>query len=308
MKAVIDLGTNTFQLLIINLKGNGNFEIVYQEKQAVKLGKGGINQNVISPEAELRAWKTLQEYKEIALKYGVDKIYALGTSAIRNAENGQEFAKKIQEKLGIKVFVIDGEQEATWIYAGVKRAVQLGEQPNLIVDIGGGSTEFIIANAQQVFWQKSFEIGGLRLIEKFMYQEPMPAQNIPKLKAYLSKELKELDQAMQQHRPSILVGSSGAFTTFAAVDALHLQNKKYVPPYTEIDLPIPTFEKIYQILLPLNREQRLQIKGVTELRVDMIVVGAILVHYLIKKYPFRTIKVSNYSLKEGFIFEQLQSL
>ena len=145
--AVIDLGTNTFQLIIAKEKEPG-FEVLFQKSTPSRLGKGGINQGVITPEAVDRALCVLEDFKNEldAFELPRQQILAFGTSAIRNAANKEELLDAIDTCLGLPVRIIDGDTEAHLIYLGVREAVSLGTAPNLIMDIVGGSVEFVIAD------------------------------------------------------------------------------------------------------------------------------------------------------------------
>ena len=163
---IIDMGTNTFHLLIADIKNN-KLDFIMQKKIAVKIGKGGINNGLILNEAKKRALDCLGMFKKISLEYKVDKIKAVATSAFRSAKNSGELLWEIKKDLGINIDVISGDKEAVLIAKGVRTAMDIGKTPIMIMDIGGGSVEFIIANKTKNLWAKSFEIGGQRLLEKF---------------------------------------------------------------------------------------------------------------------------------------------
>ena len=164
--AIIDLGTNTFHLLIADTDGT-TIQPVYAEKVPVRIGEGGINLGFISEEACERALLAMKAFKAKIEAFETSKSYATATSAFRNAQNGAALAKTIEEATSIAITIISGNREAELIYFGVKEALQLGEEKALIVDIGGGSVEFIIANEHTLFWKESFEIGGQRLMDLF---------------------------------------------------------------------------------------------------------------------------------------------
>ena len=165
--AIIDFGTNTFNLLIIDKTING-FKEVYSTKVGVGLGLGGINENRIHEDAAARAIATLKLYKEKAVSLNVVKIVAFGTSAIRNATNNTEFIERIKSEIGIDIVVISGKREAELIYKGV--TLDLKEDASFIVmDIGGGSTEFIFGNREKLFIAGSFEIGASRIYQAFNF-------------------------------------------------------------------------------------------------------------------------------------------
>ena len=158
--AIIDLGTNTFHLLITEINGTVGPGNICKKTIPVKLGHNGINQGVIHADAFLRGIKALENFHQLIIQHGVKQVKAMATAAIRNASNGDEFIAEVKKKTGIKIEMIDGETEARLIYAGVREAVKLGTETGLIMDIGGGSVEFIICNSTKIFWKRSFPLGA----------------------------------------------------------------------------------------------------------------------------------------------------
>jgi len=297
--AVIDLGTNTFHLLIASL-GNGKSTMLQREKQAVKIGVGGINKGVITEAGIQRAVACLHLFKKKLDEWKVSRVQAFGTSALRNAANGKEVIEKIKSETGIEVKLISGDQEAEYIYYGVRSAMDLGTEKSLIVDIGGGSVEFIIGDRREIFWKQSFEIGAQRLLELYHKHDPITAEEINQLNRHFEKFLGSLRVAIEEHNPATLAGSSGTFDTLSEIYC----NKQGIPierEEGETPLTIPGFYEIYKELLSKNRAERMLIPGMIEMRVDMIIVGSCLVNYLLQKYAFKNIRVSTYSLKEGVL-------
>ena len=164
--AIVDMGTNTFHLLLAETHEDGS-RIIHRDRLAVKIGKGGINQGRITEPAMNRALVAMQSFRNTIDQHGISEIYAFGTSAFRNAINKDEIARRIRELTGIDVHIIAGNEEAMYIYECVKAALGLGEERSLIVDIGGGSVEFIIGNADEIFWMQSLETGAQRLLERY---------------------------------------------------------------------------------------------------------------------------------------------
>jgi exopolyphosphatase/guanosine-5'-triphosphate,3'-diphosphate pyrophosphatase len=297
--AIIDLGTNTFHLLIAQSEGEG-YNIIYRDRLAVKIGMGGINDGIITESGFHRALLAMQSFKNVLDEHAADTIYAFGTSALRNARNGHEIAERIESLTGIHVEIITGDQEAYYIYRGVRAALGLGKDINLIVDIGGGSVEFIIADHDQIFWKQSVEIGAQRLLEKFQKHDPILDDEMQALDMYFERSLEMLSDALKKFNPAVLVGSSGTFDTLSDIFCLtHGIHKS--PEEIETPLTIEGFYEILKDLLVKNRDQRMLIPGMIEMRVDMIVVACCLVKFLLQKHPFNRIRVSTYSLKEGVL-------
>lgn len=297
--AIIDLGTNTFHILIAHGNEDG-YNIIYRDRLAVKIGKGGINDGYITEEGLHRALLAMQSFKNVIEKHEVDQIFAFGTSALRNARNGKEITNRITEITGISINIISGEEEAHYIYLGVRAALGLGKDINLIVDIGGGSVEFIIADHDKVFWKESFEIGAQRLLEKFQKHDPILKEEVKELEKYFLHSLNPLFDAVKKYNPNVLVGSSGTFDTLSDIFCMTHDIHKTAEEI-ETPLSIQGFYEIHQELLTQNREQRMKVPGMIEMRVDMIVVACCLVKFLLEAHTFNRIRVSTYSLKEGVL-------
>lgn len=300
--AIIDMGTNTFHLLIGALV-ESKFSILYREKVPVKIGVGGINQGIITPEAIIRAVTTMKSFKATITELGITEVLAIGTSALRNAKNQDDVLNQIETETGIRAQLISGLEEAQYIYRGARAAIPLGKEPCLIMDIGGGSVEFIIGNQDELFWSQSFEIGGQRLLERFQKHDPILQTEIDELFAYFDQELNPLWQVLQVYKPLTLIGSSGTFDTLS--DIYCFRNDIPVQETPETPFSIQAFNEIYEELLVKDREARMQIPGMIEMRVDMIVVACCLIKFLLLKHAFQQIRVSSYSLKEGVLASML---
>lgn len=297
-KAFIDLGTNTFHLLIVEIPSK---EILFKTSVATQLGKGGINSQIITPEAIERALKVLKEFRTKIDEFGIlpEHVTATATSAVRNAKNQREFIEEVSAKTGIEIQVISGDEEATLIYEGVSQAVEI-TKPSLIIDIGGGSVEFIIANESGILWKQSFEIGGQRLIELFVKTDPISSKAIERMNNYLRENLIPLANAMHQYQPKVLAGSSGSFDTL--ID-MYWMNKFGHLPQGEIgfDYPIAAFREAYESLVYQDKSERMKVPGMIALRVEMIVVAVCLIRFILETYQIEEVKVSNYALKEGLM-------
>ncbi|WP_425636143.1 exopolyphosphatase [Algoriphagus yeomjeoni] len=297
--AVIDMGTNTFHLLLVELD-NVTFKTIYKEKIPVKLGKGGINQNNLAEDAVKRAFHTLKHFKNLIDGENIDQVFAFATSAVRNAENGPEFVKTVKETIGINIQVLSGEEEAQMIYQGIRLSGSLNGQTELMMDIGGGSVEFIIGNSQESLWKQSFEIGGQRLLELFHYHDPILPEEIDKLESYLEEKLQPLIEAIQLYKPVGLVGASGTFDTLTDIYFESMLQCKLTGRHV-FELPIEEYEAIHRMILTKNKEERLLIPGMIPMRVDMIVVASSLIEFILRYIEVDFITCSHYALKEGAI-------
>ncbi|AUD06542.1 Ppx/GppA phosphatase family protein [Spirosoma pollinicola] len=304
-QAIIDLGTNTFHLLIVE-KTDSTYTTLFRESRPARIGQAGINQGLITEEGIDRALVVLTYFREVLDQHQVDpgQVIATGTSAIRVARNQAEFIERVRAVTGIPITVISGEQEADYIYQGVRAAGALDESTSLVMDIGGGSVEFILGNQSRIFWKQSFEIGGQRLRERFMpgtqgRDEPINPGSIRRLHDYFQEQLLPLANAIHQYQPTVLVGSSGSFDTLVDMWFMHEHDHLPDPNKATFSLPVSEFYRAYKLLITRNHADRMRIPGMIELRVDMIVVAVCLIDYVLKTYNISQIRTSTYSLKEG---------
>ena len=301
-QAIIDLGTNTFHLLIVE-KTDSSSQTLFRESRPAKIGQAGINQGVITEDGIRRALVVLTYFRQILDQFGIapEQVAAFGTSAIRVSQNQTEFIDRVRQETGILIRVISGEQEAEYIYYGVRAAGALTDSTALVMDIGGGSVEFILGNQSRIFWKQSFEIGGQRLRERFMSTDPISSGSIRRLHDYFQEQLLPLANAIHQYQPAVLVGSSGSFDTLVDMWFMHERGHLPDPAQTAFTLPITEFYRLYELLITRNHAERMQLPGMIELRVDMIVVAVCLIDYVLKTYEISQISTSTYSLKEGIL-------
>lgn len=299
--AVIDLGTNTFNLLIAEII-DSSFKTLHITKEFVKLGEGGINEKKIQKMPFQRGVDTLMDYKLIAQQYNCQYIIAIATSAIRNAHNGNEFIQTVKNLTQIDITVIDGNQEAEYIYKGAIAAVELTNENALIMDVGGGSTEFIICNPSGLLWKKSVEVGVTRLFEKFHHEDPISLDNILAIQDHLHLLLKEVMEAGEKYNVRTLIGSSGAFTSLAAMILCKKNKIELLQKQKQYQFEMADYFSIHQILIQSTLNQRLKIDGLIQERASMIVVGSILVNFVLNQLKISNFKLSRYSLKEGVAY------
>ena len=293
--AAIDLGTNTFHLLIAETQ-ELDFNILYKTNAPVRLGEGKLNDNIIIDAAFVRGLDQLTEFAEKLKEYRVDVVKATGTSAIRSAKNGRAFVEAVYEKTGITIDVISGDEEAALIYEGVKASGAI-EGISMIMDIGGGSTEFIICDQQQVLWKKSYDVGAARLLQGFFHSDPLSKTDKTVIDKHLDHLFTDLKQMTETHQPAILIGSAGAFETFAGMinPDLNLKDIKS----TSIDLE--GYKSLAETFLKSTHQQRVNMPGLIPLRVDMIVMAVLITNYVLGFSKIQKINLSTYDLKMGVL-------
>ncbi len=303
--AAIDLGTNTFNLTFAEIKSKDEVQIKEKYKEMVRLGEGGISKGEIGKEAFQRGLNAMKKFKKIIDARGTNKVVALATSAIRSAKNGKDFIQAVKEQTNINIRVINGNEEAALIYQGIKHAVHLDKEEVLMIDIGGGSVEFIVGNANSAKLIRSINIGAQRLLDGFVKSDPISNSDIKSLRNYLQNELKELLLEIQEFNIRTVVGSSGSFETLGQVIAS--RQKKDITTLNEFTFTPTDFKPVFEQMIKLNTVKRLEIPGMDRQRVDMIVPGSILVDFILSHLPtVNTLKVSNYALKEGMIYNYVE--
>jgi exopolyphosphatase/guanosine-5'-triphosphate,3'-diphosphate pyrophosphatase len=302
MKAVIDIGTNTFHLLIADVDHQNNINIRYKDTIAVKLGEGGVNKGFIAPEAYTRGINALIEFRKQIDKHQITNILATATAAVRDASNGQDFIKEAHYKAQIAITLIDGLKEAEYIYAGAKGAQVLSNTTDLIMDIGGGSVEFIICNQGQIFWKNSYQLGAARLLADFyLNHDALRTDEIVNIHHLFKQKLTDLFAAITKFKPIKLIGTAGSFDSFATMVSFG-QNEVYDANYHRFfNFDKSEIMNLLDTIINSNHEQRANMKGLIPLRVDMILMASVLTKFIVNEFNINNIVTCSYSLKEGLI-------
>ncbi len=302
--AVMDLGTNTFHLLIAHGDA-ANPEELYHTTVPVRLGEGGINNGIIQPAAYKRGVDTMVQFHEQIREFKAEHVNAIATSALRSAANSKDFIDEVKAKTGIEIETVNGDREAKYIYEGVKAGNCLSKQNSLILDIGGGSVEFILGNDEQIIWKQSFEIGAARMLDKFHKTDPIPGASIQEMNNYLEQTLSSFFDGIKAIEIANIIGSSGAFETFAEVIELQKGNEFELKKNRKYKFAPQEFINITDWLIASSHADRESTKGIIPIRVDMIVSASLITRFVMKKLAISEVTMSTYSLKEGVLAEAL---
>jgi len=305
--SIIDLGTNTFNLLVAEISVNKEINILHRSKYPVKIGEGGINQNFITDEAQKRAHIAFVEMTEIINRYQSVKTFGFATSAIRTATNGSEFVNQIRQDFNIDIQVISGNREAELIYYGTREAVGLNDELVAILDIGGGSNEIIIANSEKIFWKKSYPLGMTRLLEQFQPSDPIKKDELEEIEHFLRDQLGDLIEALKTYSVTKLIGSSGSFSTLRQVILAEAQNGS-LPEQTQYNIKLEDFNTLHQRFVKSTLEERMQMEGMDMARVHLMVIASVFINFLVKESELSVLFQSTYALKEGALFDFLDGL
>jgi exopolyphosphatase / guanosine-5'-triphosphate,3'-diphosphate pyrophosphatase len=291
-KAVIDLGTNTFNMLAAEVDGNG-FETLFRERFYVHLASDGIGK--ISEDAFQRGVDAMIFFSEVVKELQIENVRAIGTAALRTAQNGVDFVALVKKKTGISIEVIDGNQEAQYIFDGVKMAYPFGADYDLIMDIGGGSVEFIIANEKGYVWKQSFPIGVAVLKNRFHQNEPIAKSEIVAIYEHFDQILKPLFEALEKNPTRALVGASGTFDVLE--NNFSLEKIHPLHGIVSNEDAIAFFHEVKNKTL----EERQNAENIPSERASMIVVAMVLLDYIIEKCKVTKVVSCAYALKEGVL-------
>ena len=301
--AIIDLGTNTCNLLIAEYRDQ-SYQILYQGKEVVKLGKEGIEKNRLTEDGLQRAILAIEKHQVKIKEYGTTVVIALATSAIREAINKDWFQQMVIEKTGIELSIISGDKEADLIFKGVKLAFGEIEDSSLILDIGGGSNEFILTEAAESVWKQSFQLGMARIIEQIPPSDPITPQEIQLIHNWSADRLEPLWNRLQHTSISMLIGCSGAFDTLAdLIDQTDPATKTRIRQEIELN----DFERIYHLLIHSTTTERIGMKGMESIRIEMIVPSVIFINLVIERLKIQKIYQTDYALREGILYELIFS-
>lgn len=295
--AIIDLGTNTFNLLVYE-RGAEGLRIVHSAELPVFLGKGGIEQGLISDEAFERGMVALRRHKRTAESLGAQRFTGFGTSMLRHAKNADRFVQRAKDELGIPINIIPGEQEADLILAGARQAVPFGAQPALVMDIGGGSVEFILATDKALMWKRSFELGVTRLRERIPITDPITVDEEARIAQHLDDRLEPLYAVVERQEPHLLIGSAGSFDSLARIIAAE-RGESLSEEASWLRFSSLEFDALKDRLLRMPRAERLLVPGLPEHRVDTLPYALIAIDRVLLAGGIRELAWSRYALKEG---------
>jgi exopolyphosphatase/guanosine-5'-triphosphate,3'-diphosphate pyrophosphatase len=304
--AAIDIGTNSIHLLIAAVDPVlGSFNVVVTEKSTTRLGERDLDRGDLSPAAIERALLSLRHCRDLALSHGVEQIVTAATSAVREAPNGREFLSTVQEQLGLEVDLVSGPEEARLIYLGVLSGMSFGEQPHLIIDIGGGSTELILADGRDARVLSSTRIGAVRLQREFCQSDPLPAERRSFLIAYIQGAMdpavSQVKAGLQPGQVPQLVATSGTAMALAALAAaedprppLKLQGYR---------LSRERVDQLVNRLIALTPQQRRELPALNERRAEIIVPGALILQTTMASLQIPELVICERALREGLIVD-----
>lgn len=302
----LDIGTNSIRLLVVRIAPNHSYVTLTQQKETIRLGENEFVDQYLQPEAMARAILVCTKFVDLSRAYGAHEIVAVATSAVRDAKNQKEFLRRLREATGIDLRVISGREEARLIYLGISRAVHLGDQQAVFIDIGGGSTEVSVGGQKQYHFLGSLNLGAVRLTTLFFLPNetaPVSPERYALLQRYIRNASVRTLQQVQKYPFEVAFGSSGTVENLMDIAARVLHNRVRQRDDT---LTYADLKRVIEMLCAANLEERRRIPGINPERADIIIAGAAILDTLMQDLKIKQIRVlSDHGLREGLLVDYL---
>lgn len=304
--AAVDVGTNSLHLVVARVLPNRRFEVLASEKEVVRLGSGSGDMKQLSPAAIERGVACLARFRQMAEVFGAE-LRAVATSAVREAENAAEFLAAARRDAGVEVEVVSGVEEARLIHLGVLQALPVYDRQLLLIDIGGGSTEFLVGKGGEMLWARSLKLGAIRLTERFFPDGRVSAKRIARARQFLLSFLTPTAGEIRGHGFDVAAGSSGTIENLAVV-AAHLRDGTPPVSINGYELTRSDLDRaVRELLAAPTAAERAKVPGVEPRRADIIAAGAVLLQVTFEVLELEALTVSAYALREGILLDQLPS-
>jgi exopolyphosphatase/guanosine-5'-triphosphate,3'-diphosphate pyrophosphatase len=304
--AAIDIGTNSFHLIVVELvSSQGRFRILDREKHIVRLGSGTADMKHLAPDAMERGIRVLRQFKMIA-DAAHAPVRAIATSAVREALNRDEFLRSVIAETGIKIEIASGFEEARLIHLGILQALPVFRKKILVIDIGGGSTEFIIGQGRNIVYSNSVKLGAVRLTQRFFPEGKFTKKGLQECARFVTGMLAPTVRNIRTHTYDVVVGSSGTIGNITNIARM----KRGGNPDHPINNTVVSRKEISGFLDELCSKKetadRAHIKGLDPARADIIIAGTILLHAIMKQLHIPSLVFSDYALREGIILDTIE--
>lgn len=302
--AVFDIGTNSIHMKVVEVNPDLSFEVLEHEKDMTRIGESSFRSKKLSEGAMKRALKVLAHFVRIAKIEGARRMIAVATSAVRDAKNGPEFIKRVYKKTGLRARIISGREEARLIFLGASSGLETPAGKTLIIDIGGGSAEFILGDRRKLTYDASFPLGVARLTDRYITKDPPSKENLRNLEETIDEKLSEVVQSLARKKFAVVVGTGGTIINLASVvyeskEGRPLRLRGYFKLRKE------EFLKLHRKMAGLRERQLRKLPGLDRERSDIILAGGVFVALLFKRLKSESILVSDKGIREGLLLDYL---
>jgi exopolyphosphatase/guanosine-5'-triphosphate,3'-diphosphate pyrophosphatase len=300
--AAIDIGSNSIHMVVAEADTDGAIVPLWRMKEMIGLGRASFGSRKIPSQTIDSAVATLARFQRTALERRCEKIVAVATSAVREASNGGDLLAKVQRQLGINIRVINGREEARLIYLGVRHSMPLRGGPHLIIDIGGGSVEFIVGDHRRAMLLESRKLGAARMTADFVKSDPISEADLEKLREHYRKELHPIAEEVAQLKPVQTIGTSGTLETLAMMTD---PSPRTNGADKTRSIERAAFGEMLSKLLKLKSSERGKVPGLDEPRKDQIIAGAVLLDEIFRAFRVRRMQIGKTALREGILLNYL---
>jgi len=304
--AAIDIGTNSFHLIVVEVKENGKVKFLDRKRVFLRLGTGiKAGKSFISENDYYLAINALKKFASI-VKYHNAQVRAVATSAVREASNNSEFVNRVLQETGITVEIIDGKTEANLIFTGMKNALPIKDKSVLGIDIGGGSTEFIYAVDGKTQFTESVKVGAVRLSKIFFPDFIINDDSVKKCEEYVAGQILSNKNILKDNKLDFTIGSSGTVDTICLVKE-HQKKVKVTKELNGYEFYKTEFDEVYNLIMNLkSSEERMRIPGIEAKRADVIPAGLIILKQVFKIFNIKKMVLSEFALREGVVFDLIE--
>lgn len=295
---IIDLGSNTARLVIVEMLGDGHFFVVDQIKESVRLGKDMERDGILKASRIQETLKTLKMFRRLCDAHGIDRIIAIATAAVRRAKNRQSFLDEVATACGIRLKVLTAEEEALYVYRGVINTMDIPK--GVIFEMGGGSTKIVYYNRRNVLHYETLPFGAVTLTELFSNDGLSPKEQSDKIEEFFTEQLKKITWLDEIDSEAQFIGVGGSCRSLARISKVMKKS-----PYTIVHnyhIPTEDFNIIYNTMRELDLDKKKRIKGVSSVRADILPAALAAINSLVKFKDFKEIIISGNGLREGIMF------
>ncbi len=301
--AAIDIGSNSIHMIMTQVEPDGGLVVLARMKEMTGLAAAAFPKRLLPRDSIERAIAVLGRFKQAALGQRCEKIRCVATSAVRESTNGGDFLQRIKDELNLNAKIISGREEARLIYLGVRHSVQLTGH-TLILDIGGGSAEFIVGDAHQASVLESRKLGASRMTTQFVKSDPISDEDVAAIRAHYERELSSVSEQILRHNPTRAIGTSGTLEAVALLTAAQA-NDGNSNGKDDAVIERGPFQQLLELLLKSSAEQREKMPELDPHRRKQIVAGALLVDELFRRLKLKKIEITKSALREGIVVDYL---
>ena len=303
--AAIDIGTNSIHMIVVQVRPDLSFEVIDREKEMVRLGAGGLDGRSLTPTAVTAALQTLAKFRRLADSHKVDEIVATATSATREADNGGDFIAEVGRQTGIRVRIITGTEEARLIHLAAGYGVDIGGNPAVVIDIGGGSVEVTLGSAAHLTLAQSFKLGVIRLTERFVKSDPLSEGDERRLVKHINKVVGDYVDTIAARKFDRVIGTSGTILSLGAL-ALSEEGVAAAEELRNRRVSAKAFRRIRKRLSGADLEARLHMPGLDPRRADIAVAGSILLDTILRRLNAGQLTLCDLALREGLVLDYIR--